>query len=103
VLEEKKEAATEFSKVSNSFSGRGTLITNDEDLKELNLEVLLEVRDKTEGPAAEPELAFVLVKRGVGKVTTYKGKYAEVSRRPDYEWSVVGWHELKKGNIRVGA
>jgi len=99
VTEEKKEA-TQYSKEWNSFKGSGTLVARNVE-KDRNLIVLLEIRDETKGPSAEPQTGSILLRGGVGKIETEKSKYAEMSAPPKYNWKVIGWYELHKANIDV--
>ena len=99
VTEEKKEA-TQYSKEWNSFKGTGTLVARNIE-KDRNLVVLLEIRDETKGPSAEPEIGSILLRGGVGKIEIGKSKYAETSAPPKYNWKVIGWYELHKADIEV--
>jgi hypothetical protein len=69
--------------------------------KERNLIVLLEIRDETKGPSAEPEIGSILLQGGLGKIEIVKSKYAEISPPPKYNWKVIGWYELHKASIEV--
>ncbi len=99
VTEEKKDATT-YSKAWNSFKGTGTLMSRNVS-SDRNLLVYLEVHDKSVGLNAEPKYVTVLFRGGVGKVEIEKSTYGEVSSRPDYQWSVLGWQELNKANVQV--
>ena len=100
VVTEEKTDATDYSKAYNSFKGTGTLIARNVS-GDRNLFVLLEARDKTAGTDSEPAMAPVLFRGGIGKVELTKSKYGEMSVRPDYQWSVLGWVELNKAAITL--
>lgn len=100
IVTESKIDATDYSKAYNSFKGTGTLLAKNVD-SERNILVYLEVRDRSIGPDAEPLIAPVLFRGGIGKVEVSKSKYGEMSLRPDYQWSVLGWQELNKASIQV--
>ena len=100
VTEEKKEA-TSYSKEWNRFKGTGTLIARNVS-PDRNLLVWLEAKDKSLGPDSEPQLIAVIFRGGIAKVEIEKGKYAEISSRPDYQWNVLGWQELNKASISLG-
>jgi len=102
VVTEEKKDATEYSKATNTFTGKGTLVARNVD-KDRNLIAVFELRDESKGPSAEPEIAAILVRGGIGKVSTSKGKYNEISLPPKYTWSVVGWYELHKATIETAA
>jgi hypothetical protein len=97
---EQRTEATQYSKEWNSFKGTGTLVARNVD-KDRNLIVLLEIRDDTKGPSAEPEIGSILLQGGVGKIEIVKSKYAEMSPPPKYNWKVIGWYELQKASIEV--
>lgn len=100
VVKEEITPKTEYSKEWNTFKGTGTLMARNVG-NERNMLVWLEVRDKTIGPDAEPQLIAILFRGGLGKVEISKSKYGEISKRPDYDWSVLGWSELEKGTLQV--
>ncbi|WP_372530418.1 hypothetical protein AB8810_06970 [Xanthomonas sp. NCPPB 3005] len=100
VVAEERTDATEYSKAYNTFKGTGTLIARNV-APERDLFVLLEARDLTIGADAEPALVPVMFRGGVGKVEVSKSKHGEMSARPNYEWRVRGWVELKKATISV--
>jgi hypothetical protein len=100
VVTEEKTDATEYSKAYNSFKGTGTLMARNVS-SDRNMLVWLEARDKTAGPNSEPQISAVLFRGGIGKVEVGKSKYGEMSVRPDYQWSVIGWQELNKATIQV--
>ena len=100
VVTEKKEAATQYIKEWNKFNGSGTIVARNVD-KDRNLSVLLEIRDETAGPSAEPAIEAVLLRGGIGTVKTYKGNFQEVSVPPKYSWKVIGWFELHKATIEA--
>ncbi len=100
VVSEEKTEPTQYSKGWNSFKGAGTLVARNID-KDRNLIGILEIRDGTKGPSAEPEVGSILVRGGLGKIKIEKSKYGEVSQPPKYVWSVIGWYELHKASIEV--
>ena len=100
VVKEERTDATEYSKAYNSFKGTGTLMARNVSA-DRNMLVWLEARDKSAGPNSEPEITAVLFRGGIGKVEVGKSKYGEMSVRPDYQWSVLGWQELNKATIQV--
>lgn len=100
VVKEDKTDATEYSKAYNNFKGTGTLMARNVSA-DRNLLVYLEARDKTAGPNSEPGITVVLFRGGIGKVDVSKSRYGEMSVRPDYQWSVLGWQELNKATIQV--
>ncbi len=99
VVVEEKTNATEYSKAWNSYKGTGTLIARNVS-SDRNLLVYLETHDNSMGTNSEPQYTTVLFRGGVGKVEVSKSKYGEISARPDYQWSVLGWQELNKAKIR---
>jgi len=101
VVTEDKTEATEYSKAWNSFKGTGTLIARNVS-PDRNMLVWLEARDTTIGPNSEPNIVAVLFRGGVGKVELTKSTYGEMSSRPAYQWSVLGWQELNKATITTG-
>jgi hypothetical protein len=100
VVSEKKEAATEYSKAWNSFTGTGTIVARNVD-KDRNLIVVLEIRDATKGPSSEPDIGSILVQGGIGKIEIKKSTYDEMSPPPKYSWKVIGWYELQKATIEA--
>ena len=102
VVSEEKEEATSYSKEWNSFKGTGTLMARNV-APDRNLLVWLEAKDRTLGADAEPQIIAVLFRGGIGKVEVTKSNYGETSARPDFQWSVLGWQELSKASITVGA
>lgn len=98
VVAEDKTEATEYSKAWNSFKGTGTLIARNVS-PDRNMLVWLEARDTTTGANSEPNTVVVLFRGGVGKVEVSKSNYGEMSSRPAYQWSVLGWQELNKATI----
>jgi hypothetical protein len=93
-------AATEYTKAYNKFTGTGTVIARNIE-KDRNIIVILESKDESKGQSTEPELRSVLLRGGVGKLTTIKEKYAEISTPPKYNWKVLGWYELLPANIEI--
>jgi len=100
VITEETKEATEYSKAWNTFKGAGTLVARNVG-PERNLLVFLEILDKTKGTNSEPQYVTVLFRGGVGKVETHKSEYVEMTRRPEYQWSVLGWQELNPATVKV--
>jgi hypothetical protein len=100
VITEEKTEKTEYSKEWNTFKARGNVLARNIDPGR-NVIVLLEIRDKTVGADAEPSISGVIVRGGLGKIEISKSKYGEVSKRPEYIWSVIGWYELQPSSIKV--
>lgn len=84
---------TEESSVSkwNSFSGSGTIATRDPKFQNQAAFLVLQIVDKSEGDSTEPATQLVLLREGLGKIETYKSEYGEMVKRPEYEWTVLGW------------
>jgi hypothetical protein len=100
VVNEEKKPATQYLKEWNTFTGTGTIVARNVD-KHRNLVVVLEIRDESKGPSSEPDLRFILVRGGVGKIEIKKSKFQEVSPPPRYAWNVLGWYELNKATIEA--
>jgi hypothetical protein len=63
--------------------------------------VFLEFKDLSDGPNPEPQYTSVLVRGGTGKIEIGKSNYGDMSKRPNYKWGLLGWHELQGGSIKV--
>lgn len=100
VVTEEQEAATSYSKAWNKFKAEGNLVAQNMS-SDRNVVVMLEIRDESLGPNSKPDLGLILVKGGLGKVEIAKSKYEQISQPPKYSWSVVGWYELQKAEIKV--
>lgn len=102
VVTEMKHDATTYSKQWNEFKGVGNIVARNMSPTDVVV-VLLDVRDKSLGPDAEPQMGFSMLRGGLGKIEMTKSKYGEMSERPDYGWAVVGWSRLQPGSITVPA
>lgn len=96
---EKKTDATSYSKAWNEFNSTGTLLSSNMPTDQAVV-VTLEAKDTSDGPNPEPQYVSVLVRRGTGKIEVRKSTYGEISKRPNYEWSVVGWIAMRNGTIK---
>ncbi len=97
---EETTPATEYSEEWNSFKSTGTLLAQGVPTDKAVI-VMLEVKDTSDSPNPESQYTSVLVRGGTGKVEISKSDYGKVSKRPNYQWSVLGWQEMQSGSIKV--
>lgn len=96
---EKTTDATSYSKAWNEFNSTGTLVANNAPADQAII-VTLEAKDTSDSPNPEPQYVSVLVRHGTGRIEVRKSNYGEVSKRPSYQWSVVGWIPMERGVIK---
>ena len=80
------------------FTGTGILTARNVGADK-NLLVYLEVRNKTKGANSKPRIEAVFFRGGIGQINV--SEYDTIDKRPDYEWSVIGWQELNKATIQT--
>lgn len=91
--------ATGYSKKWNEFKSTGTLVAKNVPTDRAVI-VILEVKDISDTPNPEPRYTSVLVRSGTGKIELEKSDYGEMSKRPNYQWNVLGWHVLQNGTVK---
>lgn len=96
---EKTTDATSYSKAWNEFNSTGTLVATNAPADQAII-VTLEAKDTSDGPNPEPQYVSVLVRHGTGRIEVRKSNYEEMSKRPSYQWSVVGWIPMENGAIK---
>ena len=97
---EETTKATEYSKEWNEFKSAGTLVAQGVPTDRAVI-AILEYKDISDSPNPEPQYTISIVRGGTGKVEVSKSKYGEISKRPNYQWNVLGWHDMKPGSIKV--
>jgi hypothetical protein len=97
---EKTTDATSYSKVWNEFNSTGTLVANNTPAGQAMI-VTLEAKDTSDSPNPDPQYVSVLVRHGTGRIEVRKSNYGEMSKRPIYQWSVVGWIPMENGVIKA--
>ncbi|MBC3972173.1 hypothetical protein ISN35_07125 [Xanthomonas translucens pv. undulosa] len=97
---EETTKATEYSKEWNEFKSTGTVVAQGIPADRAVI-AIFEYKDISDSPNPESQYTIALVRGGTGKVETSKSKYGEISKRPNYQWSVLGWHDMKPARVKV--
>lgn len=85
------------------FEGRGTVVTRDSQLQNKSIILVLKEKCICKSSDNEDRIATVYIQKGVGQITTLYLPHASdiYPTAPKYEWSILGWAELKEGKLDI--